>query len=166
MPSTSEIRVSVSKDRVPWPLLLYLWKVETAGHPSSARCSPTLKLPDRRYLEERPQRRTGHAAPDSRVRTQVGATAGRGPCAVGSARVSIYGYHTPYLNSPCESHSMAQNWLEGPMRLFVVAATALAGVALIAAPVDVSPSPAPASGDARVPGTGSRLGPGPRWSRP
>ena len=41
MPRISDRRVSVSKERAPRSPALYLWYVEAAGQPRSARCSTT-----------------------------------------------------------------------------------------------------------------------------
>ena len=92
------MRVSVSNVKVPWSSFLYLWKVEAAGHPSSARCSLTVS--DQAAAMRKNVRSAG---PDSRRRTAgSGRSAGAIPgsdCGGGflTTLVSIYGYDTPYL---------------------------------------------------------------------
>src|SRR3954451_20867580 len=91
MPMTSDKRVSVSNDSAPKSPALYLWKVEAAGHPSSARCSWTVSSQAAAMLKK-----VRSAGPESLRRTDG---SGRTP----SAGDSIYGYHSIYMDITRES---------------------------------------------------------------
>src|SRR5688500_16735272 len=95
MPSTSESRVSVSKDSVPGLPLLYLWKVEEGGQPSNARCSETVS-PQAAAIGKKVRK----AGADSRLRAS-----GSGLIAAGTgfhgailSRLSISGYYYPDMD--------------------------------------------------------------------
>src|SRR4051812_29816676 len=86
MPITSDKRVSVSNDSAPKSPALYLWNVEAAGHPSSARCSCTVSSQAAAMLKK-----VRSAGPESFRRTDgSGRTPGAGD--------STYGHHSIYMD--------------------------------------------------------------------
>src|SRR6187399_206561 len=98
MPRISDRRVSVSKERAPRSPDLYLWYVEAAGQPRSARCSTTVNCQAAATLKKvrsaGPDRRL-RASGSGRTRTSVNGD----PFWLRLTRTSICGYATPNLDS-------------------------------------------------------------------
>src|SRR3954447_16361230 len=98
MPSTREIRVSVSNDSTPASPLLYLWNVDEGGQPRRPRSSVTESCHARATLKK--ARRAGAESfrrTAGSCRSGIGRGRHVGAATAGAIRLCIYGDDTPYM---------------------------------------------------------------------